>query len=233
MTDDYQEQRTVCPLRHAKRPDDPPPAAVGAVLCAGHIDDAYAKLELLATFDSQAIEAAHDTALTRKAGAPISGDRERPLPQQTALTQHSRDITEQLASWTRMVAEERRVHLPLVSSTAGLCAFLRKHHSWSVSQPWADDYANEVLDLGRRAWSLLHPKGNRRFTHPVMRCINVDMEADPPSRCPGQLWAYLTPDDDLYLASSSLICDSCEFEATADEWLTVGRRLRELNEEAA
>lgn len=229
-----EQERRVCPCDHPGHPDRPSYSAPGTVLCAGHVSKVESVLSQLSTFDADADQAIHDQALSRHVGAPVSGDPEPPLPIDPRITEHRQQIGQVLASWCQLVAEERDIRPPEGVTTA-LCGFLTRHHGWSVEQPWADDYAAEILELGRRAWSLLNPSGRRQFTNRIMRCVEID-DVDG-SRCPGNLWCFLTPDDPYAEAKSVLVCDECGHEVTSDKWMTYGRKVlaetKKENSEAA
>jgi len=182
-------------------------------------------LTQLSTFDAEADTAAYDQTLSRKAGAPISGDREKPLPIDARITEHRQELHTVLSSWTLLVAEERKVSVRVQENDPlpGLCGFLRLHHEWSVTRSWADDYAGEILALGRRAWSLLHPSGNRQF--PVGRCLEVDEVDGTP--CPGTMYARLTPSDPNFDVAADLICNECNHMVPSTGWVKYGIRVTE------
>ena len=222
-----QTSERLCPLPHPSHPDRPSRSAPGTVLCAGHVSKVADQLELLARFDADADQAAYAQAVSRKPSAPITGHGEKPLPIDPRVCEHRLLVGQVLASWVLLVAEDRQVSPPQVHAeprTKALCAFLSVHHAWSVTQPWAEDYAGEVLALGRKAWSLLNPSGRRQF--PIGPCQEwVDVEGTL-TRCPGTLYALLTPDDPTYDAGNELACDMCECRVPSTSWLSYGRKVR-------
>lgn len=112
-----------------------------------------------------------------------------------------------------------RSHEPPKTNVArASSSFLRRHHDWSITQDWAKDYAEEILELGRVAFNLLHPSGRRRFTHDVMGCAEEG--------CNGMMWALLTPADPYAEAASELVCDTCGMRIGSGDWVTYGRRIR-------
>lgn len=113
----------------------------------------------------------------------------------------------------RVTWDARRTEVDLA------CEFLRRHHDWSVNQPWADDYATEIGRLAERAWSVLHPSGARRIT--CGPCTEVMGETP----CEGVITAVVRDHDDLL--PSELSCDLCGHNVTADRWLAYGRRVHE------
>lgn len=231
-----EQERRCCPLEHPGHPDRPSYSAPGSVCCAGHIAKILAVLSQLSTFDADADQAIHDQALSRHVGAPVSGDPEPPLPIDPRITEHRQQIGQVLASWCQLVAEERDIRPPEGVTTA-LCAFLARHHGWSVEQPWADDYAAEILELGRRAWSLLNPSGRRRFE--VGQCgemltgefVGGVMQEQP---CAGTLWALLLPADPYEPEfGSEIACDACGHRVNSADWMRYGRKIKAREQEAA
>jgi len=223
MTD---QQDPICPLDHPGHPDRPSIAAPGSRLCKGHeraVDD---RLVELATFSRDADQAEHDGALGTSSAPPLSGSKEQPLPYSDALADHRQRVRGVLASWSLLVAEERGVEPPAEPEPNRMVDFLRRHHDWAVGQDWADDYAGEILELGRRAWSLLHPSGVRRF--PVGQCVEVYDGV----RCPGTLWALLTPADPYAEAGAFWACDECGARVESSDWLVTGRRIKAMGEAA-
>lgn len=74
-----------------------------------------------------------------------------------------------------------------------------------------------------RAYRLLYPSGRRREV--VGQCVETTwctVEDQAEQRCPGDLYAFLSPADDLLPAS--LVCDTCGIEVPACEWGAFGRR---------
>jgi hypothetical protein len=86
-----------------------------------------------------------------------------------------------------------------------------------------DEMAGEVFELGQRAFSLLNPSGVRRIDVGPCREL-VEGEDGKLTVCGGQITALVRKSDDLL--PSSIRCNACGVEVTADRWLTYGRALR-------
>jgi hypothetical protein len=117
-------------------------------------------------------------------------------------------------SCRRIFAEIRSETLTEVDLAA---EFLRRHHDWSVSQLWADDYATELRDLNEAAWSLLHPRRTEAATR--LPC---------PADCGGTLRASFRDDDshDDSLAPKVLICDGCSLPVPPEQWRKLARKIK-------
>lgn len=222
----WQVSDQACVLPHREDPDRPRPVWVG-FLCRGHVDGLYRTLSELSTFAGQADRASYAETVSVNLSAPTTGTREKPLPVNLLRLEHVIQVRGVLASWAQMVAEERNVAVPDDPDPRVTSGFLRRHLDFCCQQAWADEMATEILELGRRAWSLLNPSGIRRIE--IGRCHEQDEDEDGLlHQCAGTLSALVRKSDDLL--PSSIRCDSCGVEITADRWLTYGRQ---INEEAA
>lgn len=121
-----------------------------------------------------------------------------------------------LASWTRLVAEDRGVHAPAGLNPHSLATFLTTHAGWLAHQPFAGEVAGEMRQLHGQARAALYPRRVRRFTLP---------EPCPP--CGGQLGALFDDDDDMLPAIVE--CDGCGQEWEPSEWLSLGRQIHGRN----
>jgi hypothetical protein len=205
----------VCLLEHKVDSDRPRRVYVG-FLCRGHAEGLWRTLDELSSFAAQADEASYDeTVSIATGGAPVSGSREKPLPVNERRVDHVIAVRGVLASWSQLFAEERGVAVPDSPEPRVTSGFLRRHLDWACGRDWIDDFANEVFELGRRAYSLLNPSGIRR--------IEIGPCREP--QCDGQLSALVRKTDDVL--PSSICCSSCGVEITADQWLTYGRRVRD------
>jgi hypothetical protein len=207
-----------CVLVHRTEPERPR-AATDGYLCRGHSSQLYDALTSLATYPIDADIAAYDETVSAGMGAPTTGTKTRPLPINEQRVDHAIHARKMLASWTQMVAEERGVAVPDVPDLRVTTGFLRRHHLWIVEREWVNEYADEVLELNRRAWSLLNPSGVRRIE------IGPCREVFDDGPCAGVLSALVRKSDDLL--PSSIQCSGCSVEITADRWLTYGKAMRE------
>lgn len=138
-----------------------------AHLCDPCRDRLYQRLVAipdLARMARQVAEGLHGQPLDGK----VSGSKERPLPNGHLLSllgpsssehlspyAHPADqdgivpIPDVLASWVRLVCEERDLQGPR-ADLKSVCAFLREHSEWCADQPWADELDTEVRDCHNR-----------------------------------------------------------------------------------
>jgi hypothetical protein len=206
------DEPQMCPLSHRVDPDRPRKSAPSSVLCYGHIQQAYTALEdLPGRYDELGTVAA--PTYEQRTGARSA---EKPIPYREKAADMrfgSKDSDKQpweqlgirpaLVSWSMLVMEERELSVgPASSEPRDTAAFLRRHHDWAVSQPWAQDYVAELRDLSSRAWSILNPRGVRRVDVPVPCPIC----AGPLVALVGQHDAELQRDD---LAPPTVQCDGC------------------------
>lgn len=218
-----------CPLYHHHNPDDPRPLATGATICDGHIKQSRRTLERLPAIYEQLAAAA--TASGRQSGAPGA---ETPIPYRAnaADLRHgshdlSRDPWDQLGirecvvGWACAVAEDRQVLLPQGNGTDDVrlaCEFLRRHHDWTVGQPYADDYAREIHDLERKARPILAPTIVRRVDVPV-----------PCPLCHGRLKAVVGAHDATLerddLPPPIVTCEDCGEEILFAETQRIARAM--------
>lgn len=223
----------LCPLAHRVDPERPRKSAPSSILCAGHIFQSRTALEELPGRYTELATVAAPT-YEQHSGARSA---EKPIP----YRQHAADlrnggkydpdkpeidgvrlvgIRAALTNWVRIVAEERGLMLPADDGRDEVelaAEFLRRHHDWSVSQLWADDYATELRDLNEAAWSLLHPRRTEAATR--LPC---------PADCGGTLRASFRDDDshDDSLAPKVLICDGCALPVPPEQWRKLARKIK-------
>jgi len=119
-----------------------------------------------------------------------------------------------LASWCRLVAEERGITLP-PDRVDAMGAWLATHHEWLAAHPLAGECSTELDDLSRRAGRVAHPSGTRAF----------DVGPCPAQGCKGTMRAVLRPRDPLL--PSELVCDTTpDHTWTADRWREFGHTYR-------
>jgi hypothetical protein len=227
------EDDPICVLEHKTDPDRPRRAWTG-YLCRGHSEGLWRVLSELADFAGQADQASYDETVSIGTGQPTTGTKEQPLPiadqsnpkggEDKSRIGHTIKIRGVLASWCILVAEERGVAVPTSPEPRITSGFLRLHLDWACGQTWIDEMAAEVFDLGQRAFSLLNPSGVRRIAVGPCREL-VEAEDGKLSVCGGQITALVRKSDDLL--PSSIRCNACGVEVTADRWLTYGRQIRE------
>jgi hypothetical protein len=223
---------TLCPLPHRHEPDRPRRAIDGGYLCSGHL----AGLTRDITTAPELYDAlAQQLATVGSGGEPVSGSRDPGMALNEAAADARATLRAVLASWARVVVEDRGINPPGRSAPEALplgfigpprlewvaddsplvvARWLATHVDWLACQPFADEVCAEIRDATSRAWSIAYPSGRRRY------------EVGPcPLECDGTLWASLARVDDLL--PSRLRCSADpEHEWGADQWLTLGRRLR-------
>jgi hypothetical protein len=139
-------------------------------------------------------------------------------------SQHVTLVRDSLASWSETVAEAQGVAVPDSRGLNSTCGFLIRWQDHILARDFGKDYAEEILGLASRAWSLTYPSGVYR-SKPLGPCIEqVPAEDGTQVRCEGTLSAVIQPHADLL--PSMIACDTCGVEIAADGWLTYGRRIR-------
>jgi hypothetical protein len=136
-----------------------------------------------------------------------------------------------LASWCRMVSEERGITLP-ADSIRSMGAYIVKHADWLAAHPAADDAVAELHDLAHgQARRIAYPGGGRRFPIELpdgtyARCPEktaVD-ELETMEPCPGTLWTILRRDSSLL--PSEMVCNHDEAHRwPTSRWLKLGAQL--------
>lgn len=212
---------TLCPVPHVADPERPRLALDGLRVCRGHRVQIYDRLLQLG--------AAHEALVDRLiasglGGGRVSGTRPVGITIDPRVAVCRSDIYTCLAGWAREVIQQRGTRPPADDCPA-IAAFLVTHLDWLCALP-ADDVARLAADLAlyrSRAYGLLYPSGRRREV--VGQCVETTwctVEDRTERRCPGELTAFLAPEDDLLPAS--LVCDTCGVEIPADRWGAFARR---------
>lgn len=186
-------------------------AADGVRLCAWHTekiaDDATQLAELHAEIGLR-------LANSGTAGEKTSGTKDPGLLLNDRAVEIRTEIRHVLVSWSLLITEERGIQPP-PDDTRSIGAFITRHAQWLAAHPAAADASNELRDLTRRAWGVAYPSGSRVFE--VSHC--------PEPGCSGTIKAIVRRTDSLL--PSSLVCDlDEEHQWPANEWLTLGRKLR-------
>lgn len=173
------------------------PAADGLRLCAGHAkaisEDATMAAELHA-------ELALNLVGGQGQGDKVSGTPGPRYPDQRAVEARTL-IRHTMASWCRLVAEERGVTLP-ADEVVAMGAFVALHATWLAAQPFAGECSTEVGELAhglpRR---VAYPNGTRVV--PVGPCPRT---LEDETTCPGTLKAVVRRADSLL--PSEVVCDA-------------------------
>lgn len=144
---------------------------------------------------------------------PVTGSRDPGLKLNDAVADIRDRIRGALASWSRVVVEERGVNPPATGEVNATVGFLSTHADWLAYQPFADEVYAELSELRSRAFGLAYPSGRKWFA--VGPCVTAG--------CAGTLTTTITATDDLL--PSSLDCDTCALSLTADQWARLGKAM--------
>lgn len=126
------------------------------------------------------------------------------------------EIRHVLASWCRLIAEERGVALPRDESQHTLGAYIRLHEQWLAASDYADEVADEFASLRSRAWATAYPDGVS------VRLIGPCPQTEDGAACPGNVKAHMRRADSLL--PSKVVCDvNSTHEWTAERWRVLGR----------
>lgn len=183
----------------------------------------------------------HAALELRLATSGIGGERTSGSPTRSpavngAAVEARTTIRHTLASWARLVAEERGVSLPghwtlvalppgvqgplertwTVTDTAeAMATWLAGHAGWLAAQPYADEAVDEFRELAHgQPRRVAYPNGTRSF----------DAAPCPAEGCAGMLRAILRRTDALL--PSELVCSEDDGHVwPASSWLTLGRQL--------
>lgn len=203
----------ICIASHRREPSRPRLALDGLYLCRACVDQLTGNLAQLPGLYAELAEL---LAVGAQAGQRVSGSPGRPLPINLGVAEHRGQIQAVLASWCRLVVDERGVTLPDSDEVVVTAPWLAKHVDWlAASQGFADDVVGEIRRLAIRARSLRDPDPSRNIA--IGPCV-VEVENEP---CAGQLWATVRVDGDE--RPSLIYCDTCEFEKPPEEWMRFGK----------
>jgi hypothetical protein len=139
----------------------------------------------------------------RSSSKPGSG-----TPPRDAVVEMRATIRHLLASWCRLVSEERGITLPADDVTA-MGAYLARHADWLAATDYAGECADELAEHVGRAWGLAYPNGTRVAKLP-----------EPCPTCGGTLLAIRRATDGVL--PSEVACDGDEphvWPASQWRWL--------------
>lgn len=150
------ELRTdICIARHRLDPDRHRRAIDGLYLCHGCRD----RLEqLVAEMPARYDELGR--ALTGGGGGGgqrVSGSSSEPAPINLGVTEHRQHIEGVLASWARLVAEERGIAPPAGPQVVRTAPWLTVHIDWCAGNRWVDEMLTELRACTGRARAMLDP----------------------------------------------------------------------------
>jgi hypothetical protein len=192
----------------------PVATAPGALLCASHrhvLADALAELPPL---HHRLGDILGGGATTNSAGR-VSGTPIARLPLNLGATEVRAGIVAALASWARVLVEDRDLSPPADAEPDTCAALLARWTSWLATQPYVDELLLELGDLRIRALLLLDlPRVRRR----------IRLGACP--RCGAELLAVLHERRDG-LIDTIVSCDGADEQHTYEpwQWARLGERL--------
>lgn len=131
------------------------------------------------------------------------------------------EIRHNLASWCRLVAEERGIALPFDESQHTLGAYIALHAQWLAATDYAGEAADELAALRGRAWAAAYPEGVSVVE--IGTCPET-VDGEP---CPGMVKAVLRREDSLLPSKITCTADSTH-EWTTERWRVLGRALGKL-----
>lgn len=221
-----------CVLAHARAPDRPRRTVAGLLVCEGHRRGLQDDLAELPHLHAQLAGRLLVTATTGGPKVHTSGNHGLTLNDDVARLRHT--IARRLSWWTGAVAHHRHLTPPHAGDLGALADWLTRHHDWLLAQacpcpttcdhPTTVDWADDIRELSRAAWSTLHPAGQRRVdVGPCTRPVACDVTTHAEQTCGGTLRATVHQADDLLPAE--LVCDQCRWPVPPREWVTAARRL--------
>jgi hypothetical protein len=168
-------------------------------------------------------------------GQPIGRSSDGPPAPRDKVVNIRTEIRHVLASWCRLVGEERGHQLP-ADEVSAMGAYVAKHATWLAAHGAAGEVAEELSSLRRRAWSVAYPNGTRVMEIgpcPQVVVMQHDCEGQPvpphhpacvrAEPCPGTLRAIMRPRDEGLLPSE-VVCDTDpQHRWSSSEWRQLDR----------
>lgn len=138
-------------------------------------------------------------------------------------------IRHTLASWCKLIAEDRGLSLP-DDDVHAMASYIGRHSMWLAAQSFADEVCVELRELAfGRARAVAYPSGGRSYQiraadgQPVPCPCRIEGEDE---KCGGTLWAILRRSDSPL--PSELACDVDDGHRLAStQWLRYGQQLHE------
>ena len=191
-----------------KHTDDPPLTTHGMLCARCHGRLARALADIVALYPTLAV-------VVMLSGNPSGGSRGKPGSRPPCnvdvidLTDPRGETHAQIAGWTRIVIEERR----LAAQTADIeqaARLLTIHLDWIAEQPWCDEALLEISNVAYR----IRRACNDLPDPPIGTCPDIDPRGET-DRCGGPLrWID---------GSTAVTCSRCGSNWDTDSLVYVGR----------
>lgn len=199
--------------------DTPKRAATGLRVCGWHENRARRAVEAAPVQYltlGTCLQAGGSSGLT---GLP-TGTRDPGININHRVAALRTDLRNSITTWARIAIDERHMTTP-PDTIEAIAAFIAAQLDWYLSQPFARNFTNDMIDNHDTAQRLIDANHVRMFE--VADCPQPD--------CTGRLWARLRPRDDRL--PHDVTCDQSPEDDDgqlthywpADRWLTLGRRL--------
>jgi hypothetical protein len=127
-------------------------------------------------------------------GDRVSGTAERTRLPNPAAVEMRAEIRHVLASWCRLIGDERGWTLP-ADQVDAMAVYVARNAEWLAAGEYAGEVSDELDDLARRGRRLAYPSGARMVE--VGPCVR--------DGCGGTVRAIMRPTD--LLLPSELVCD--------------------------
>lgn len=148
----------------------------------------------------------------------VSGSRAARLPVNPKAVEARSDVKHLLASWSRLVVDERGVGGPPDSAVRGLVAYLLRHLAWLSAHPAVGDLVEELTAVAGRARLAAYPD-------PV---VKLDLGRCVHAGCDRTIFASLHADDAA--VPGHLRCEAGH-AWPPHRWALLARRLRDARNE--
>jgi hypothetical protein len=197
----------------------PRPAADGVLLCQVDLERIGTDATTIADLYDELAYSVMPTGNGQ--GQPIGRSCDGPPAPRDKVVNIRTEIRHVLASWCRLVGEERGHQLP-ADEVSAMGAYVAKHATWLAAHSAAGEVAEELSSLRRRAWSVAYPNGTKVVpVGPCPREAVLSYEQTEP--CAGTLRAIMRPRDEGLLPSE-VVCDTDpEHRWSSSEWRQLDR----------
>jgi hypothetical protein len=195
-----------CVLTHRTDPDRPRRAIDGLYVCHGH----HAELErLIAEMPARY----NDLDRPKGAGGPkITFANEPGLTVDEAAANLRQQITGTIASWCRVVAEDRGITPPAGPEISRTAPWLTTHVDWCAAHRWVDEMLLELRQVTGRAIGITDIPA-RRVELGEQCLVHADGE-----RCVGEVTIIIRGDE--WIAR----CSECVGDQEATQYLRIVQR---------